>query len=403
MRMDAVTDQAHTLPLWFIPALGLTALPFIWIGASMSVRRARDAGWSGWIGLLFFVPFVNYLVMAALCVPPSSETAQAATPRPAGGEALLGSVLLATMATLLVATGATLLSVHVFGEYGSALFVGTPFVMGVVAARVVHAKGYRGKKTSLLVAALSVGVGGGALLLFALEGVICLTMAAPLALALGLLGALVGDAMARGPLLEVGSTGTLVLALPLLAAFPLLTPGDLPVHSVTTRLEIQAPRDVVWQNVVSFETLPDPEHWIFEAGVAAPLRARIDGEGVGAIRHCEFSTGAFVEPITVWDPPRHLAFDVTDHPPSMREFGLWPVVHAPHVEGAMSSQRGEFRLTPTANGGTLLEGTTWYTLEMAPETYWTAFADVIVHQIHHRVLSHIAHLSERDVRLQRGP
>lgn len=37
----------------------LWTLPFLWIGASMTIRRALDAGLSpGW-GLLFFVPVVN--------------------------------------------------------------------------------------------------------------------------------------------------------------------------------------------------------------------------------------------------------------------------------------------------------------------------------------------------------
>ena len=44
----------------------------------------------------------------------------------------------------------------------------------------------------------------------------------------------------------------------------------------------------------------------------------IEGEGVGAVRHCVFSTGAFVEPITIWNEPRHLRFDVTAMPEPMR-------------------------------------------------------------------------------------
>ena len=48
----------------------------------------------------------------------------------------------------------------------------------------------------------------------------------------------------------------------------------------------------------------------FKTGLAYPLRARLVGAGVGAVRHCEFTTGAFVEPITVWDAPHRLAFDV---------------------------------------------------------------------------------------------
>ena len=396
IRLEAAQTGTDTLAPWFLAAMALTALPFIWIGASMSVRRALDAGWSGWTGLLFFVPFLNFLVMVMLCVAPSVKASDASrSPTPPTGS-LLGPALTAAMATLAVATSLTLLSVFVLGEYGGALFVGTPFVMGVVAARTVHAQGYRGRRTSLLVAALCVIVEGGALLFFALEGIICLTMAAPLAFALALLGAVVGDSMARGPLLERGSTRTLVAALPVLAFAPTLAPLSPPTHSVTTSVVIEAPPEKVWENVVRFEPLPAPEHWLFKAGIAAPLHARIEGEGVGAVRHCVFTTGAFVEPITVWDPPHHLAFDVTSHPPSMREKGIWPVVHAPHVESAMASQRGEFRLTPLPSGGTLLEGTTWYTLDMAPQGYWTLYADAVVHQIHQRVLTHVATLSERE-------
>ena len=37
----------------------------------MSVRRAVDAGRSAWVGLLFFVPLVNYVLMIVLCFLPS--------------------------------------------------------------------------------------------------------------------------------------------------------------------------------------------------------------------------------------------------------------------------------------------------------------------------------------------
>jgi uncharacterized membrane protein YhaH (DUF805 family) len=396
IRFDIVHLQQDQTGSWLFFALGLSAIPFIWIGVSMSIRRARDAGWPGWVGLLFFAPFLNFLMITCLAFAASVEPShEKPTPTKIDGP-LLVPVLSAALATLGVAVLLTLLSVHVLGEYGSALFIGTPFVMGVIAARVVNAQGYRGLRTSMVASTICVIVAGGALVLFALEGIICLTMAAPLAFGLTLLGAIVGDSMSRGPLTETSSTRSLVIALPLLAALPALTPSQPPVHPVTTSLEINAPPEVVWENVIRFEPLPEPEHWLFKAGIAAPLRARIEGEGVGAVRHCEFTTGAFVEPITVWDPPRHLAFDVTSHPPSMREMGIWPVVHAPHIESAMASQRGEFRLTPLPGGRTLLEGTTWYRLDMAPQVYWTLYSDAVVHQIHHRVLSHIANLSERE-------
>ncbi|NBP97360.1 MAG: hypothetical protein EBU25_05975 [Burkholderiaceae bacterium] len=40
---------------------------------------------------------------------------------------------------------------------------------------------------------------------------------------------------------------------------------------------------------------------------------KIVGKGVGSVRHCNFTTGSFVEPITVWDEAKLLKFDVVEH------------------------------------------------------------------------------------------
>jgi len=53
-------------PAWLLPLLIAMALPFLWIGVSMSMRRAIDAGRSPWIALLFFVPVINFVLMAIL-------------------------------------------------------------------------------------------------------------------------------------------------------------------------------------------------------------------------------------------------------------------------------------------------------------------------------------------------
>src|SRR5205823_6258257 len=42
------------------------ALPFIWVGLALTVRRLRDAGLPLWLVLLFFVPFVNLVVFLIL-------------------------------------------------------------------------------------------------------------------------------------------------------------------------------------------------------------------------------------------------------------------------------------------------------------------------------------------------
>jgi len=67
------------------------------------------------------------------------------------------------------------------------------------------------------------------------------------------------------------------------------------------------------------------------AGVAYPIRAQMLGSGVGAERHCVFSTGAFVEPIEVWDEPRLLKFSVTSNPAPMEEWTPYSHIDPPHL------------------------------------------------------------------------
>jgi hypothetical protein len=135
---------------------------------------------------------------------------------------------------------------------------------------------------------------------------------------------------------------------------------------------------------------------IFHTGIAYPIRARLSGEGVGAVRTCEFSTGAFVEPITVWDPPRHLAFNVVEQPPSMHESSPFARIEPAHVRTGFVSQRGQFQLRSLGSHRTELSGTTWYRLNIFPTAYWQLYADAIVHQIHSRVLEHIRTLSQAE-------
>ena len=155
-----------------------------------------------------------------------------------------------------------------------------------------------------------------------------------------------------------------------------------------TAIEIDAPPTAVWRKVVAFSELPDPEDWLFRLGLAYPIRATIRGEGVGAERHCVFSTGSFVEPIEVWDEPRLLEFSVTSNPPLMEEWTPYRAVHPSHRDNFLVSNGGQFLLSPRPGGRTRLEGTTWYRHGMWPATYWQLWSDEIIHRIHRRVLRH---------------
>jgi hypothetical protein len=284
-------------------------------------------------------------------------------------------------------------SVYALSLYGGSLFLGTPLMMGATAGYVYSRGAPRGFGVSILLGMATVALGCVAMLLFALEGVVCLIMALPLAAPVGALGGLLGAAIAeatRRPLHELAAA---LLILPAWAMGEARL-AEAPVRVVMTAVEIDAPPEKVWQNVVEFPELPHQRPWYFRLGIACPERARINGSGVGAVRYCEFTTGAFVEPITAWDEPKLLAFDVTEQPAPMFELSPYRHVHAPHLNGFLVSTRGEFRIVELLGGRTRLEGRTWYRCEMFPQWYWTAWSDAIIHKIHERVLVHIERLSE---------
>lgn len=158
--------------------------------------------------------------------------------------------------------------------------------------------------------------------------------------------------------------------------------------SVVTSIEISAAPQIIWKNVIEFPQLDEPTEFIFKTGIAYPIDAKIEGTGVGAVRHCNFTTGSFVEPITVWDEPRLLKFDVVEQPEPMKELSFWNI-DAPHLHDYFVSKQGQFKLTELPNGNTLLEGTTWYYHNIRPTFYWQLWSNHIIHKIHERVLTHI--------------
>jgi hypothetical protein len=185
----------------------------------------------------------------------------------------------------------------------------------------------------------------------------------------------------------------LFLSVPSLMAFEDSQTNNGNMRSVATSVEINASAKQVWKNVIAFTQLKDPTEFIFKTGIAYPINATIDGHGVGAVRHCNFSTGSFVEPITVWDEPRLLKFSVAEQPEPLKELSFYDI-HPNHLHGYWVSKQGQFKLIQLSNGHILLEGTTWYVNKIKPAFYWTIWSDYIVHKIHQRVLQHIKEQTE---------
>lgn len=230
---------------------------------------------------------------------------------------------------------------------------------------------------------------GAALIGVAVEGVVCLIMAVPLAVPLAMLGGAIGCALQRKPAARHPVTFLLIAGLMPFGAtveHALLPPAELFV--VSTSIDLAASPERVWQTVLDPAKLDKPSQLLFRAGVAYPLASHIEGAGPSATRYCDFSTGKLVEPVLIWDNLRQLRFTVVSNPLPMQEWTPYAKIHPPHLDGFLVSRQGEFRLTPFP-GGTRLEATTWYRHHLWPGRYWRWWSDYIIHQVHGMVLENI--------------
>lgn len=387
----------------FYVVLLVVAIPFMWIGTVLTLRRLRDADLPLWLVMLFYVPFVNVIFLVVLAAIPSRESVDDGPklssrfgrfiPQSEFGSAAFGIAITALLAVI-----ETVISTSGLGNYGWGLFVGIPFFLGLNSTMIYGYHYPRSVGRCVLVSLLSVGLVGLALIGFAIEGIICLAMALPLAIPLALFGGLIGYVLQK----RVYATSTLRVA----SVVCLLIPGLIlveygvgetpPLYEVKTSVVIKSDLKTVWTHVVTFSQLPPPTEAMFKTGIAYPIRAEMHGSGVGAERHCVFSTGAFVEPITTWDEPHLLAFGVSGQPPAMEELSIYRNLHPPHLDNYFAAKRGQFELKALPDGTTLLEGTTWYENRYWPAPYWHLWSDHVIETIHKRVLLHIKTLAENE-------
>jgi len=395
--------------------LFFAALPFLWIAITFTVKRLRDAGQPLWLAILTLVPVVNLLFFALLCVLPSrafygmnvrNELIRRGDggfwPQSRAGSAGLGVVLAALLGVVV-----TWMDMKLIGRYGLALFVALPFVMGYTAVWIDCHRRSRKPGDVIAVVNWTVALAAIGICAIAIEGIICIAMAAPIAWVLAFLGGALSFAIHNRPELSPPAAepfAALLIMLPVLFGAEQVSPPPVPRYQVRTSIEIAAPPEVVWKRVIAFPPMAPPTDWPFRLGFAYPIETRLVGEGLTADRRCRFSTGSFKEPILAWEPGKYLAFGVSEEPLLMKETSPYGDLKVRHLEDHdFQPERVDFVITRLPNGNSRLEGTTTYQNRMWPGAYWRMWTDGLIHSIHHRVFAHIKQLSEADVRPLPGP
>lgn len=365
------------------------ALPFALLGCYLTMLRLRTLQAPFWLGVFAMIPYANLLLYVALSLQDTAYSSGLAKIIERSRSDKFGSALLAAVATAVIGILACVFSINVLGAYGWALFVFLPFALGTLACLLYGSTGPRTFLECELVMLFSVLLLGLLLLACAIEGIICIAMALPIALFLAGLGACLGYVIqARWH----NATRSMVFCLPILLpavfmvdAYSLPEP---PLCKVSTSTIIKAPIGRVWRIITSNSELPRSK-LLSLLGVNGPTCCLVDGHGRGAVRRLSYALGStIVEPIEVWEEPHLLKFSVQAYPPVMKETSPYENLHPLHIDKHYRALSGQFELQEIPTG-TKITATTWYTHNVWPIEYWTLWSDFLMHQIHNDTLGMI--------------
>jgi hypothetical protein len=397
----AVTPPDGTYDFIVLGVAAVALLLTAWIAYRRAVRLRSDfaALWA----LFSCVPILGLGI--ALWLGTASDDDEAG--QPGTSEKLAGQLVVPALLCWAMISGLTaLVEMKLFPQLNQqkylslSLLVIVPLVTAGIAG-FLSARAGRTLSQSIGAAFLTLTAILTILGFAAMEGVICILMAAPFVGLLGIIGALLGHWLATltsRPAYQVQSAAW--LAVIVCAVGESVTPPAPLEDIVTSEVIIQASPAEVWKQLKDIRDLPAPTEPLFVLGVAHPVETYVIGEGgVGAERICRLSTGDMPERITVWKPEQELQFVVLDTPATMREatfFGR--ELEAAHLHGTYVSLEGGFRLEALPNGQTRLTGNSRYLLTITPASYWNLWTRQIVSQVQLRVMNHVKAKAEAAAR-----
>lgn len=228
------------------------------------------------------------------------------------------------------------------------------------------------------------------------EGGICVVMAMPVFLVASAAGSALATLALRAWRSPRGASLLVVLPLIGLPIEPMLPAPELDGR-VTSVIEIAAPPQQVWRHTVEIPRIAPQElkrtfsHSI--AGIPQPVDARLEGHGVGAVRHLRWSRGVtFQEIVTGWEENRALSWTFRFGPESI------PRAIEAHIRldrAYLKIADGAYRLEPLPGGRTRLTLTTQYRIATPINAYCDWWGQIFLNDFHGVVLEVIRARAEK--------
>jgi hypothetical protein len=296
---------------------------------------------------------------------------------PARDGSIGAALIVGTLTATAFALGGFFLVRDRSGSMGGVLFVLLPFATGFATALVV-----RGKKLVFASLCLAAIIASTILLLTRMEGWVCVLMSAPLIIVGLAIGALAGILFQR-LVIDKADRHRLGIFLTL-SVLPLFLLGANTaeeksrrtprVESFTDTLVTGAPRELVWNQLKTFDRIEGHKGLLMTIGLPVPVSCSMSGEGVGATRTCYFEQGHIEERVTEWNPPSSMkleitAFDVPGRP--------W-----------LSFKDASYELT-SQNGHTVVTRTTTIVSRLSPAWYWRPMEKIGVETEHEYLFAEV--------------
>ena len=158
-------------------------------------------------------------------------------------------------------------------------------------------------------------------------------------------------------------------------------------YSVVTKVIVDASVGTIWNNIIRVRQIDKNEYtkgFFNYAGIPRPLYAELDKDTLGATRIGHFEGGLkFIEKVKIWNRNKHISFDITVVPSSIRE-----TVFDQHILRGSHFRflNAAYDLKPLSNGQTELTLSSSYELTTNINSYASYYGNQLLTDFQERLL-----------------
>lgn len=159
-------------------------------------------------------------------------------------------------------------------------------------------------------------------------------------------------------------------------------------YSIVSTLIVKASPEVIWANIIRVDSIHENEYkrgFFNFAGIPRPLYAELDKDTLNSTRIGHFEGGLkFVEKVRNWERNRHISFDITVIPSTIR-----PTVFDQHILRGNHFRflNAAYSLRPLANDQTELTLTSSFELRTTVNSYASFWGKWMLADFQERLLN----------------